>query len=274
MVKDYEIIIDENATKLESVDSGFGPNLQRGLKGACIFWQLEPNQSKMLLIFDLINENSDLFYDLILFKRKTKDKDLLLATKLLKQVKIPDWKIKKNILLGKKTEIENKLNKDIKYIKNKIKTWTGYNLKPINIFLVYAPDPNSNKGAGGHGLWTHKPAMTLRISLNSKINTSLIIHEMLHVVMNKKIERNKMLKIDDYVEEAIFDLLDAKIYSDLYHKIDWENEIKERTEYRGQQYKKYIYELYKMLKPILHGKDDLIWKYIDWKKLEKIKKGK
>lgn len=273
-MKNYEIIIDENATKLESIDSGFGPPSQGVTKRSCIFWQLEPNQSKLLLAYDLVNEKSNKLYDLILFNKKTTDKDLLLAQKLLKKVKIPDWNIKKQILEKQKKELEIKLKKDIHNIKEKIEIWTGYKLKPIKVFLVYAPVPYSNTGAGGHSLNTIIPTITLRISSTSKISTALITHELLHIILNNTKERIKIEKINENVEETIFDLLSMKLYKYLKTKNDWNNEIKIKIRYRGQEYKKYIYEIYDMLKPILHGKDDLIWKYIDWKKLEKIKANK
>jgi Ethanolamine utilization protein EutJ (predicted chaperonin) len=57
-------------------------------------------------------------------------------------------------------------------------------------------------------------------------------------------------------------------------KFDWKKQIELEIYNRNGQHQKYIYEIYEMLKPVLNGKDDLIWKYIDWKKLEKIKKGK
>jgi hypothetical protein len=271
---DFEIIIDENATKLESVNCGFGPPSQRNIAKSNIFWQLEPNQSKLLLAFDIINnkkyQDSDILYEILLFKRKTSDKNLLLAKKLIDEVKIPDWEIKQQILKTQKNKIEKKIEKELPYIKEKLKIWLGKTPKQIKIFLVYAPSLYS-KGAGGHGLFTKIPTITLRISRNSEVSLSLIIHELLHIVTNNTLERKKMDRINDMVEEAIFDLICFKIDTDKNKKRNLEYEIKNKIDYRGKEYSKYIYEIYEMLKPVLNGKDDLIWKYIDWKKLEEIK---
>jgi len=269
-MKDYEIIIDEKATKLESVWSAFGPHSQRFVRRSCLFWQLEPNQSKMLLVFELIHKKTKEFFDLILLNKKTKDKDLLLAKELFMKVKNPDWKIKKEILEKKKKELEKQLEKEIKYIKEKVKIWTNYKLKPIKIYLVYAPEP-LGKGSGGCAIPSSEPNISLRIGKNSEIHLALIVHEMLHASIKDTKEKKKMQQIDDAVEEAIFDLFCIRVDKDQKRNISWEEAIKEQINNRDGLHKKYIHELYKMLKPILHGKDDCIWKYIDWKKLERIK---
>ena len=78
-----------------------------------------------------------------------------------------------------------------------------------------------------------------------------------------------MTKLPHEVEEALFDLLCAMFDSE--KKKDYKKIIAQDIANRNGYHKKYIYEIYKMIKPILDGKEDLVWKYIDWGKLKKIK---
>lgn len=270
---DFEIIIDENATKLDSIWSGFRSG-NHNLGRSAIFWQLEPNQSKMLLISNFTYHKYIEFNDLILFKKKTHNKNLLLAKKLIDEVKIPDWEIKKQILTKKKIELNKLLKTELPNITKKINIWTNYKLKPFKIFLAYSPEPFTS-AMGGCVFPSSNSNIVLRLSLNSKVkdSLSLITHELLHAVIKNKPICKKINNIDHAIEEAIFDLMCLKI--DYYNKkFNWKKQIELEIYNRNGQHQKYIYEIYEMLKPILHGKDDLIWKYIDWKKLKKISKGK
>ena len=78
-----------------------------------------------------------------------------------------------------------------------------------------------------------------------------------------------MTKLPHEVEEALFDLLCAMFDSE--KKKDYKKIIAQDIANRDGYHKKYILPIYKMIKPILDGKEDLVWKYIDWEKLKKIK---
>ena len=53
-------------------------------------------------------------------------------------------------------------------------------------------------------------------------------------------------------------------------KIDWQDIMKRSSRYRNSHhYSRVSQKIYKMIKPILDGKDDLVWNYLDIKELKK-----
>ena len=235
-MKYYEIIINENATKFESSYSGLEQYSQRFVARSSTLFQFDQNISKLLLAKDLSYKNNDQLYNYLLFNINPKNKNVKLASKLLDDVKVPDWNIKKNLLLSKSKLIKNELTRDFPKIKTSLETLLGYKLKSFKIFLAYS---SQSYGFGGSVSQIKNNVIILRICNGSELTTlkSLIAHELMHMIIKET------------------------------------KEIKRAIKDRDNWHSKYITELYNMLKPILHKKDDLIWKYIDWKKLEKIKSG-
>ncbi|MDD4984044.1 MAG: hypothetical protein PHH82_04390 [Candidatus ainarchaeum sp.] len=267
---EFKVIINENATKLDAIWSGLGPYSQRFVARSSILFQFDKNMSKLLLTRDLIMGSWPEFMSHYLFNKKTTDTNTKLAKKLLDKTKVPDWNLKRKILNSKKQELEIIILKNLEKINFFFKNIIGHEIDNVSIFLAYSAD--GEFGFGGCCLPTKEPAIMLRLCKSSKItNISIIVHELMHLAIRNCNERNKLKTIGHEAEEALFDLLCAMFQNE--NKIDYKKTIKQDIADRDGYHKKYIYEIYKMIKPILNGKEDLVWKYIDWEKLKAIKKG-
>jgi hypothetical protein len=275
---EYEIIIDENVTKLESVYSGMDPPAMQIFKRGSIVLQMDKNISKLLLAKDFFNVNEETnqeFWEALFLNVKPKIKEVKQALKLFKQVKVPDWKLKKQILENKSKEIKDLIDKNHDLMVSTIENLLGYKVpKKMNIYLAYNAEATHSFGGCVFPIKNH-PHYSMRLSNCSQISNRFLAtmaHELMHYVVKGSKERKQMGKISHAVEEALFDLLMQKIALKKGKKIDWKEEIENDIVNRGGYHAKYIKALYEMLKPVLTTKkDDLIWKYIDWKKLEKIK---
>ena len=143
----FKIIIDKNIAKTECTYYAMGSMSAKEIQKSAIILQYDKNISKLLLANDLLDNDFELVYNVLLGK-KTNDKKVKKAVKLIKQAKIPNWKEKKNILLEKKKELQQILDKHTDKITKFIKTYFGIDL-PNNIFVYLIYAPNMNNGAAG-----------------------------------------------------------------------------------------------------------------------------
>ena len=222
-------------------------------------FQLDPNMSKMLLFLDILYSNNleqDDFVNYMLFRSKKK-KIFFVLENLLNKVEMPDWELKKDILEKKKKELKQVLIKNEKYIFEKLEKWFGYDFQRPLIYLVYNPFD-----FGGHVYITKKPIVVLRVSDSSKIDSNiipLVMHEFMHVMFDKIKYKHQITSSE---EEAIFDLMYLRVGRDFGFKVDWEKEIKHMQKSRDDYDINIVFDIYEKLKPVLNGKDDLIWKYL------------
>jgi len=262
MINMWEIRIDKNINKIESVFTGLCRPSQKVVKDSSLFFQLDSNMSKMLLFLDILFSNNlepDDFIDYMFFRSKKK-KIFFVLEELLNKIEMPDWELKKNILEKKKKELKQVLVKNEKYIFEKLEKWFGYDFQKPLIYLAYTPFD-----LGGHVYNTKKPIVVFRVSNASKFDLEimpLIMHEFMHIMSNKIKYKHQITPTE---EEAIFDLMYLRVKKDFGFKVDWEKEIKHMQKTRSDYDIEIVFNFYKKLRPILHGKDDVIWDYIDEK---------
>jgi len=267
MGKGYEIIISENATKLDAIYSGLEPDSQRFVRKSGLFFSFDTQMSKLLLARDLGNLDQKSFFSGLLYGFVSSNDNVKQAITLMDQVDVPDWKIKEEILNEKKKDLEQFLSERFDIIKDFLRNHLGFELPIFHIFLAYAPEG----ATGGCYVVAAKPTIILRVSsaTNIKDKTQLIAHELMHLLIDNTEYKARLSKLAPPLEEALFDLLMKKLR--IKKVVSWENEINRDIFSRSGDYENYVWIVFEMIKPILEGEDDLVWKYIDWDKLEKIK---